>query len=137
MRQQHVSQPPWLQNISKPQLHFMPPEIFEQSLLLITMRAVAGIGPYTGNAIASIAGNERVAVVDANVVRVLARLRRLAGDQKSKPMVQLNAKLADSLVDPNRPGCFNQVSRSPSVLGLQRRLSARAQYCLKGISVLQ
>ena len=80
------------------------------------MGAAAGIGPYTGNAIASIAGNERVAVVDANVVRVLARLRRLAGDQKSKSMVQLNAQLADSLVDPDRPGCFNQVAYSSRVL---------------------
>ena len=78
--------------------------------------AAAGIGPYTGNAIASIAGNERVAVVDANVVRVLARLRRLAGDQKSKAMVQLNAQLADSLVDPDRPGCFNQVFLSARIV---------------------
>ena len=34
----------------------------------------AGIGAYTGAAIASIACGERAAVVDANVVRVLARL---------------------------------------------------------------
>ena len=52
---------------------------------------------------------QQVAVVDANVIRVLARLRRLAGDQKGKPMIKLNAQLADSLVDPDRPGCFNQV----------------------------
>ena len=71
--------------------------------------AAAGIGPYTSNAVASIAGNQRVAVVDANVIRVLARLRTLSDDQKTKPMVLLNAQLADSLVDPNRPGCFNQV----------------------------
>ncbi|KAL3154142.1 hypothetical protein ABBQ32_013669 [Trebouxia sp. C0010 RCD-2024] len=74
----------------------------------VGLQEIPGIGPYTGNAIASIAGNEQVAVVDANVVRVLARLRRLAGDQKSKGMVQLNAQLAGSLVDPDRPGCFNQ-----------------------------
>ncbi len=74
--------------------------------------AAAGIGPYTGNAIASIAGNQRVAVNDANVVRVLARLRRLAGDQKSGTLVKLNAQLADSLVDPHRPGCFNQVPQA-------------------------
>lgn len=68
-----------------------------------------GIGPYTGNAIASIGGNQCVAVVDANVVRVLARLRKLSGDQKSSGMVKLNTRLADALVDPVRPGCFNQV----------------------------
>ena len=37
----------------------------------------AGIGAYTGAAIASIACNERAAVVDANVVRVLARLLKI------------------------------------------------------------
>ena len=56
---------------------------------------------------------QQVAVVDANVIRVLARLRRLAGDQKSKSMLKLNAQLADSLVDPDRPGCFNQVGLAP------------------------
>ena len=70
------------------------------------------MGPYTGNAIASIAGNERVAVVDANVVRVLARLRKLSGDSKSNTAVKLHAGLADALVDPDRPGCFNQASHT-------------------------
>ena len=50
-----------------------------------------------------------MAVVDANVVRVLARLRRLGADQKSSGMVKLNTQLANALVDPVRPGCFNQV----------------------------
>ena len=67
----------------------------------------AGIGAYTGNAIASIACKERDAVVDANVVRVLARLRRLAGDPKLA--VKEHAALADALLDPERPGDFNQV----------------------------
>ena len=70
--------------------------------------AAAGIGAYTGNAIASIACREHVAVVDANVVRVLARLRRLAGDPKLA--VKEHAALADALLDPERPGDFNQVS---------------------------
>lgn len=67
------------------------------------------MGPYTGNAIASIAGNERVGVVDANVIRVLARLRKLTGDGKGSAGTKLLAGLADALVDPDRPGCFNQV----------------------------
>ena len=65
------------------------------------------MGAYTGNAIASIACSERVAVVDANVVRVLARLRRLAGDPKQA--AKLHARLAEELLDPARPGDFNQV----------------------------
>lgn len=67
----------------------------------------AGVGAYTGNAIASIACAERVAVVDANVVRVLARLRCLAGDPKQA--TKLHAALAEALLDPARPGDFNQV----------------------------
>jgi adenine-specific DNA glycosylase len=84
----------------------------------------AGVGAYTGNAIASIACSERVAVVDANVVRVLARLRCLAGDPKQA--TRLHAALADALLDPARPGDFNQVLWSfmlpdlAAVLGLSR-----------------
>ena len=69
----------------------------------------AGVGAYTGNAIASIACHEPVAVVDANVVRVVSRLRRLAGDPKSKAAVAAQTALADVLLDPERPGDFNQV----------------------------
>ena len=69
----------------------------------------AGVGAYTGNAIASIACHEPVAVVDANVVRVVSRLRRLAGDPKSKAAVAAQTAVADALLDPERPGDFNQV----------------------------
>ncbi len=65
------------------------------------------MGAYTGNAIASIACSEGVAVVDANVVRVIARLRRMAGDPRAA--AKQYAALADALLDPERPGCFNQV----------------------------
>ena len=47
------------------------------------LQGIPGVGPYTSAAIASIACGERAAVVDGNVVRVLARLRRLAGDPRS------------------------------------------------------
>lgn len=47
-------------------------------------------------------------MVDANVVRILARLRRLAGDPKLA--VKQHAALADALLDPERPGDFNQVA---------------------------
>ncbi|DBB06496.1 TPA: hypothetical protein ACH3X1_012048 [Trebouxia sp. C0004] len=80
----------------------------QMPLTATELQKIPGIGPYTGNAIASIGGNQCVAVVDANVVRVLARLHRLSGDQKSSGVVKLNARLADALVDPVRPGCFNQ-----------------------------
>ena len=56
---------------------------------------------------ASIACGERVAVVDANVMRILARLRCLEWDLKS---LKQYAAVANTLVDPDRPGDFNQVS---------------------------
>ena len=75
----------------------------------IALHECAGVGAYTGNAIASIACHEPVAVVDANVVRVVSRLRRLAGDPKGKAAVAAQTALADALLDPDRPGDFNQV----------------------------
>jgi A/G-specific adenine glycosylase len=61
-----------------------------------------GIGRYTAAAIASIAFNEPVAVVDGNVERVLQRLvgRRLAGEELWVG--------ANSFLDKLRPGDFNQ-----------------------------
>ena len=72
------------------------------------LQKIPGIGAYTSNAIASIACEERVAVVDGNVIRVLARLRRLGGDTKSTGMGKLFADLAQQALDPGRPGDFNQ-----------------------------
>jgi A/G-specific adenine glycosylase len=61
-----------------------------------------GIGRYTSAAIASIAFDEPIAVVDGNVERVLLRTsgRSLAGEQ------MWNA--AEDLLDRSRPGDFNQ-----------------------------
>ena len=56
------------------------------------------MGAYTGNAIASIACHEAVAVVDANVVRVVSRLRRLAGNPTTKESIQRQTALADALL---------------------------------------
>lgn len=68
-----------------------------------------GVGPYTAAAIASIAFAEPVAVVDGNVVRVLARfdgVRVKLRDASSA--AKLFAPRADALVDPKQPGDFNQ-----------------------------
>jgi A/G-specific adenine glycosylase len=68
-----------------------------------------GIGPYTAAAIGSIALEIRVACVDGNVVRILARLR---GDATVYPDSSRAAKaftaLAESLVPADRPGDHNQ-----------------------------
>jgi A/G-specific adenine glycosylase len=65
-------------------------------------RALPGIGRYTAAAIASIAFDEAIAVVDGNVERVLQRLSgtRLAGEGLWEA--------ANHLLDAKRPGDFNQ-----------------------------
>jgi len=65
-------------------------------------RELPGIGRYTAAAIASIAFAEPIAVVDGNVERVL---QRIAGKPISGEQVW---KLAESLLDRERPGDFNQ-----------------------------
>lgn len=68
-----------------------------------------GVGPYTAAAIASIAFHEPIAVVDGNVVRVLARLAGVRAQLKdSAAAVKRFTPLADALVDARRPGDFNQ-----------------------------
>jgi A/G-specific adenine glycosylase len=75
------------------------------------LRNLPGIGAYTAAAIASIAHGEPVAVVDGNVERVLCRLSgwgagsRAGGGAILRHKVE---KLAGELVDPIRPGNFNQ-----------------------------
>jgi A/G-specific adenine glycosylase len=68
----------------------------------VELRALPGIGRYTAAAIASIAFNEPVAVVDGNVERVLQRLsgKRIAG----APLWLA----AQALLSLDRPGDFNQ-----------------------------
>ena len=72
-------------------------------------RELPGIGPYTAAAITSIAFGEPAAVVDGNVVRILARLtgeRRLFRDGSAA--VKFFTPLADALVIGSNPGEHNQ-----------------------------
>jgi A/G-specific adenine glycosylase len=65
-------------------------------------RSLPGVGRYTAAAIASIAFGEPVAVVDGNVERVLQRItgKAISGKQIWQQ--------AETLLDRNRPGDFNQ-----------------------------
>ncbi|TVU43590.1 hypothetical protein EJB05_10071, partial [Eragrostis curvula] len=72
------------------------------------LREVRGIGDYTAGAIASIAFNEVVPVVDGNVVRVLSRLYAIADNPKESSTMKRFWEIAGQLVDPSRPGDFNQ-----------------------------
>ena len=69
------------------------------------LRALPGVGGYTAAAIASIAYSEPIAVVDGNVQRVLCRV---AGWNANGGHVAKVHELAGRLVEPDRPGDFNQ-----------------------------
>jgi A/G-specific adenine glycosylase len=74
------------------------------------LRALQGIGAYTSAAIASIAFDEPIAVVDGNVERVVQRLAGLGADsfQGKAELGHQTNRLAGLLLDPLRPGDFNQ-----------------------------
>ena len=72
------------------------------------LQKLPGIGKYTAGAIASIVFHEPVPVVDGNVIRVLARLRMIDENPKTTKIQKLFWELAEKIVDPERPGCFNQ-----------------------------
>ncbi len=67
------------------------------------LREIPGIGPYTAGAVASIAFGEAAPAVDGNVRRVLSRLFDLPAPSDTELR-----QLAGALVDPDRPGDFNQ-----------------------------
>ena len=69
-----------------------------------------GIGAYTAAAIASIAHGEPVAVVDGNVERVLCRLAgwEAAAAPARRALKRKIERPGRQLVDPERPGDFNQ-----------------------------
>ncbi|ELW62170.1 A/G-specific adenine DNA glycosylase [Tupaia chinensis] len=69
-----------------------------------------GVGRYTAGAIASIAFGQAAGVVDGNVVRVLCRVRAIGADPSSTAVSQQLWSLAQQLVDPARPGDFNQAA---------------------------
>lgn len=78
------------------------PETYEELLQL------PGIGPYTAAAIASIAFNQDIPVVDANVERVFARLFDIEKPLKSKGVHGEIVDLAEKLLPKGEAREFNQ-----------------------------
>ena len=72
---------------------------------LLTLK---GVGPYTAAAIASIAFNENVAVLDGNVYRVLSRVFGITTDISSNAAKKEFQDLAQSLLPKEQPAIFNQ-----------------------------
>lgn len=67
-----------------------------------------GIGRYTAGAIASIAFDQPVPVLDGNVVRVLSRLYDLPDDVTQTATKKQLWRMAEELVPQEQPGAFNQ-----------------------------
>jgi A/G-specific adenine glycosylase len=73
------------------------PETFE------SLRELPGVGEYTAGAIASISYNQKHPAVDGNVRRVLSRVFDMPA-----PGMKAIRQVAERIVDPQRPGDFNQ-----------------------------
>jgi A/G-specific adenine glycosylase len=72
------------------------------------LRQLAGVGDYTAAAVASIAFGSPRAVLDGNVLRVVARMENDAGDIRSSKTRERFREVAESWLDPKQPGAFNQ-----------------------------
>ena len=72
------------------------------------IRALPGIGDYTAAAIGSIAFDLPFAVLDGNVLRVVARVANDASDISSGSTRARFREIAQQWLDPREPGHFNQ-----------------------------
>jgi A/G-specific adenine glycosylase len=70
--------------------------------------ALSGIGSYTAAAVLSIAYGKKLAVLDGNVARVIARLDAVRGDLRAGSRWQQLQEKADKLLAPQEPGNWNQ-----------------------------
>ncbi len=70
--------------------------------------ALKGVGRYTCGAVQSIAFGRPLSVLDGNVIRVISRLDYVTEDPKLSATNKALWRRADDLLDPDRPGDFNQ-----------------------------
>ena len=74
----------------------------------VSIRELKGIGPYTAAAIASFAFDLPYAVVDGNVIRVLARYFGIHTPIDTAEGKNIFSALAQELMDKKQPGLYNQ-----------------------------
>lgn len=72
------------------------------------IRALKGVGDYTAAAIAAFAYDLPYAVLDGNVYRVLARFFGIETPINTPAAKRVFSELAQRLLDPARPGAYNQ-----------------------------
>jgi A/G-specific adenine glycosylase len=75
---------------------------------VLALTELPGIGRYTAGAIASIAYEKQVPVLDGNVIRVLSRLIDLPDDVTQTTVRSRLWQIAAALVPPDRAGDYNQ-----------------------------
>ncbi|WP_246601861.1 A/G-specific adenine glycosylase [Hymenobacter profundi] len=74
----------------------------------VELLKLRGVGQYTAAAIASFAFDEKVAVLDGNVFRVLSRVFGLTQDIAAPASRKVFQQLADTLISADAPAEFNQ-----------------------------
>lgn len=72
------------------------------------VRALPGVGEYTAAAVLSLAFGQPFAVLDGNVIRVLARVFAIGDDVTRAATKRHLQALADALLDPAHPGRSNE-----------------------------
>uniref|UniRef100_A0A8C6NX85 Adenine DNA glycosylase n=1 Tax=Nothobranchius furzeri TaxID=105023 RepID=A0A8C6NX85_NOTFU len=72
------------------------------------LKQLPGVGRYTAAAVGSIALGQVTGAVDGNVIRVLCRVRAIGADSTRPTVTEALWNLSNLLVDPERPGDFNQ-----------------------------
>lgn len=97
-------------------------------------RQLPGIGAYTAAAILSIAYGEQLAALDGNVARVVARLFAISGDLREATRWNTLQQRADSLLDKESAGDWNQAMMDLGATlctprGPQCLLCPVAEYC--------
>ena len=90
------------------------------------LRTLPGVGGYTAGAIASIAHGCPVPAVDANVLRVFARLMDLDEPVRKAGVRALVEERAASLIPEDRPGDFNQAVMELGALVCSKRPDCEA-----------
>ena len=96
-------------------------------------RALPGVGPYTQAAVLSLAFGAPLAVLDGNVIRVLARVVAFDADVKTGPARRALQALADRLLDPERPGRWNEAVMELGATVCTPRAPACGRCPLRGV----
>lgn len=73
-----------------------------------TLLSIKGIGRYTVGAVLSAAFDQRLPILDGNVIRVLSRLFRVDGAPDRAATLSELWRLAEAVLPAQRPGDFNQ-----------------------------